>query len=131
MRYSTTFTAALPLLTTSVHVGHALPARRTAAVTGPCLNTPSSRHACTHPTEHHLDADILNFALTLEHLENAFYQDGLNRFSADDFSNQNYGTYVRDRFEEIAAHEATHVEFLTTALKTAGIPPVEACTYKL
>lgn len=32
-----------------------------------------------------IDPTILNFALTLEHLENAFYKGGIQRFSEQDF----------------------------------------------
>ena len=30
--------------------------------------------------------DVLNYALTLEHLEYAFYRDGLEEFTAEDFA---------------------------------------------
>ena len=33
------------------------------------------------------DADVFNLALTLEHLESAFYQQGLRNFTASDFQN--------------------------------------------
>ena len=37
--------------------------------------------------------------------------------------------YVRFRFTEIANHEKTHVDFLTTALSAAGATPVKECKY--
>jgi hypothetical protein len=37
--------------------------------------------------------------------------------------------WVRERLTEIASHEKTHVDFLTTALKAAGATPVQPCTY--
>ncbi|KFZ01567.1 hypothetical protein V500_00698 [Pseudogymnoascus sp. VKM F-4518 (FW-2643)] len=49
------------------------------------------------------DADILNYALTLEHLEDNFYREGLANFT------------------QLSSDEATHVKFLTSAL--------EECTY--
>ncbi len=39
-----------------------------------------------------IDMDILNFALTLEHLEVAFYTQGLNKFNATDFKQRVFRT---------------------------------------
>jgi len=36
------------------------------------------------------DIDILNYALTLEHLEAAFYTQGLNRFSRGEFQSASF-----------------------------------------
>lgn len=72
------------------------------------------------------DTTILNYALTLEHLEDAFYSGALARFSAADFAKAGFADWVRARFTEIAAHEKTHVAFLTTAL---GANATKACTY--
>ena len=64
------------------------------------------------------DAAILNYALTLEHLEAAFYAEGVNKFSADDFAKAGFnGTNFYKNLKEISVDELTHVTFLTTALK--------------
>lgn len=57
------------------------------------------------------DLDILNFALTLEHLENRFYKDGLE---ADILSGQ-----ARTIAAAIQSHEQAHVDALTKALTDA------------
>jgi len=75
------------------------------------------------------DADILNFALTLEHLESAFYTRGLANYNQYDFQSNHFPDFTRGRFTQIAAHEKTHVEFLTTALNASGAVPVAACEY--
>jgi len=77
------------------------------------------------------DGDVLNYALTLEHLEAAFYSGALEQFSAEDFTAAGYPDWVRDRAAQISAHETSHVEFLSGALDAAGITPTAACTYEL
>ncbi|KAI0366557.1 hypothetical protein BV20DRAFT_1055557 [Pilatotrama ljubarskyi] len=72
------------------------------------------------------DMEVLNLALTLEHLENAFYSKGLTQFSQGDFEGDGYPAWVHDRFVQIAQHEAEHVTFLTGAL---GDNAVKACEY--
>ncbi len=62
------------------------------------------------------DAEILNFALTLEFLEREFYQRALD---SGVLSGAALGvvTNLRD-------HEAAHVDFITAALQGAGATPV-------
>lgn len=75
------------------------------------------------------DADILNFALVLEHLEATFYSQALSKFDASAFTSAGYASNIRANIEQIAADEAQHVQFLTTALSAAGATPVSACNY--
>lgn len=77
-----------------------------------------------------IDGTILNYALTLEHLEAAFYAQGVKNFTEADFSKAGFnGPNFYKNLKEIAADEKTHVSFLTSALKAAGVTPVAACTY--
>lgn len=77
-----------------------------------------------------IDGTILNYALTLEHLEATFYAEGLKNFSQADFAKAGFNDKdFYKNLQTVAGDEATHVSFLTTALKAAGVTPVAACTY--
>lgn len=76
-----------------------------------------SKRATAGPT----DVEILNYALTLEYLERDFYAEGLAKFNKVAFRKAGYPAYIRQRFEEIAAQEKTHVAYLAEALGSAGV----------
>ncbi|KAM3511819.1 hypothetical protein MY11210_004510 [Beauveria gryllotalpidicola] len=76
------------------------------------------------------DADILQYALTLEHLEDTFYRDGLAKYSEQDFNSAGFDSKVYNNIKTIASDEAAHVDFLTKGLKAAGANPTAACTYE-
>lgn len=73
--------------------------------------------------------DVLNYALTLEHLEYAFYRDGLEEFSAKDFSAGGYAANVYKWFGIIRDHEKEHVDTLTKVITDLGGKPVAEATY--
>lgn len=75
-----------------------------------------------------LDTHILQFALTLEHIEVAFYTLALQQFSQSAFIEAGYTPLVFQRFVEIGQHEQTHVDLLTAAL---GDQAPQACNYSL
>ncbi|KAH8111740.1 ferritin-like domain-containing protein [Phellopilus nigrolimitatus] len=72
------------------------------------------------------DTVILNFALTLEHLEVAFYQEGLAKFDEAAFEAAGLPPFARGRFEQISVNEQTHERVLTEIL---GPNATQACTY--
>ena len=73
--------------------------------------------------------DVLNYALTLEHLEYAFYRDGLMQYSADDFSAAGYAGNVYEWFGIIRDHEQEHVEVITKVIADLGGEPVAEAEY--
>ncbi|MCC6704741.1 MAG: ferritin-like domain-containing protein [Thermomicrobiales bacterium] len=76
-------------------------------------------------TEFMTDIDVLNYALTLEHLEAAFYTLAANfEFGADA-----YGNSIDDYLAAIGQHEADHVTTLTQVITGLGGEPVAAATY--
>jgi len=64
-----------------------------------------------------LSADILNYALTLEHLEDKFYREGLANFTQEQFAAAGYDATFYATLQRVSSDEMTHVNFLTTALK--------------
>ncbi|KAK5715994.1 hypothetical protein LTR15_009819 [Elasticomyces elasticus] len=75
------------------------------------------------------DIDILRYALTLEHLEDKFYREGLANFSQSAFEDAGFDATFYQNIQAISAHETGHVQFLTAALQGAGSKPTEECTY--
>lgn len=82
------------------------------------------------------DVEILNYALTLEHLERTFYTQGLKEFDKGDFekyfkNNKPYrkqgikdldGGAVYEEFVRIREHEQTHVKTLEAILGKKAVP---------
>jgi rubrerythrin len=64
------------------------------------------------------DVDILNFALTLEYLEAAFYVDGLKRAKLTG--------EAKKQAKTAGDHEAEHVDALVATIKKLGGKPVKA-----
>lgn len=89
------------------------------------------------------DFDVAQFALFLEHLEYAFYRDGLAIFSAADFQRGLRvfrsgsleesgtifvdGTKVRDFVQRVEEHEDIHVDTLSGLITSLGGTPLVEC----
>ena len=73
--------------------------------------------------------DVINYALTLEHLEATFYRLAMEEFDAAAFEALGYQAEVRDRIVTIGDHEAQHVEALTAVVEQLGGEPVEEAEY--
>ncbi len=81
------------------------------------------------------DVDLLNYALTLENLESAFYVQGLTKLTAADFAAssllKNLGSGVTDKVVDylkiIRDDETAHVNTIATVIKSLGGTPVAAC----
>lgn len=72
------------------------------------------------------DVDVLNYALTLEHLEYAFYRDGIGQFT---FGADPFGNSIDDYLAAIRDHEGAHVDTLTQVIEELGGAPVEEARY--
>jgi len=75
------------------------------------------------------DADILQYALTLEHLENAFHKEALSKYPRQQWLDAGFTSAYYDNLKYIAHDEESHVVALTAALSAAGATPVAACEY--
>ena len=93
-----------------------------AALVGSVVGAPLSRRQ-------DIDVDILQFALTLEHLENTFYKEALAMFTEQDFIDAGFTSTYFSNLKYIAHDEESHVEVLTASLSAAGASPVAACSY--
>lgn len=73
--------------------------------------------------------DVLNYALTLEHIETAFYRDGLAMIGVNGIIGLGFQAEVFDFLSDIAEHEQFHVETLTQVITQLGGEPVAEATY--
>ncbi|RVX74979.1 hypothetical protein B0A52_01256 [Exophiala mesophila] len=76
-----------------------------------------------------VDINILQFALTLEHLENAFYRQALSIFTLQDFLNAGFSHDFFLNLQFIASDERTHVDVIHQTILGAGFQPVLPCIY--
>lgn len=75
------------------------------------------------------DVDILQFALTAEHLESTFYKQGFAKFPMSDFQALGLSEGQIKSLMGVGQTEATHVTTLQSAITGAGAKPVEPCDY--
>jgi hypothetical protein len=73
--------------------------------------------------------DVLNYALTLEHLEATFYRDGLASIGVDGITGLGFQPSVFDSLTAIGEHEAAHVTTLIDVITQLGGEPVSEAMY--
>jgi hypothetical protein len=73
--------------------------------------------------------DVLNYALTLEHLEATFYRDGLAEIGVDGITGLGFQPSVFDSLTAIGEHEAAHVTTLIDVINQLGGEPVAEAMY--
>jgi hypothetical protein len=73
--------------------------------------------------------DVLNYALTLEHIETAFYRDGLAAIGEAGITGLGFQPGVFEWLGVIGAHEADHVVTLSSVITQLGGTPVEEAIY--
>jgi hypothetical protein len=76
----------IPVLPSNMKLSHCVAG---ASLAGLTLASPIEKRQATN-----IDNTILQFALTLEHLENVFYKGAIAKFSAQDFADAGYGADV-------------------------------------
>lgn len=76
-----------------------------------------------------LPVDVLNYALSLEHLEATLYREALANFTVDDFTAAGFDPLVVEYLGIISTDEAAHVETLTAVITQLGGEPVAEGTY--
>lgn len=87
--------------------------------------------ASAHPIvkKQDIDLTVLQFALTLEHLENAFYKKALNTMPETAFIEAGFTPEFYSNLKYIAHDEESHVQLLTAGITAAGGQPVAPCEY--
>ena len=92
---------------------------------GRTYRIPASSRLLAVQVEFGSDIDVLNYALTLEHLEAAFYQ----MAGHYDLGTDGYGNSINGWMIAVGEHETAHVETLTQVIADLGDEPVVAAEY--
>jgi rubrerythrin len=101
------------------------------------MSTSTSTPTSSPSPEPAPDVPILNYALTLEHLENAFYRDGLEEFADDELLaadtlsafSETVRMQVPEYLAAIGAHEKAHVDALSATVRELDGTPVAEADY--
>ncbi|KAF2094735.1 hypothetical protein NA57DRAFT_79904 [Rhizodiscina lignyota] len=105
-------------------------ARQATSSSAPASATASAMPAASSAAAPALtDGDILQFALTLEHLESTFYAQAFQKFPDSDFMSLGLSQSQVDSLKSTGMTESTHVTTLTAAITQAGGMPVQQCQY--
>jgi len=78
-----------------------------------------------------LDALVVKFALALNQLESAFYDEALTKFKAADFLTAGFSAaeIPLEQYKTVSTDEKAHIAFLQSALKAIGDVPVAGCKF--
>lgn len=103
----------------------------TAAIAAPISFKMASAQMEATPAEAPFESpvDVLNYALTLEHIEAAFYRDGLAAIGREGITEWGFMDSVFDNLVLIGEHEAEHVTVLTQVITDLGGVPVQEAEY--
>ena len=85
------------------------------------FNAMTASNATTASSATTGDDFILDFALTLEYLQHAFYEGGLANFTEMDFVNAGFEDTFYTNLQQIYFDEQSHVSFLHSTLVAAKI----------
>ncbi|MGH2533404.1 MAG: ferritin-like domain-containing protein [Thermomicrobiales bacterium] len=125
MRSTVTKTGALPVSRRGMLAGGGI----ALALAGTRLMPAAAQDASPVASPFADEVEVLNYALTLEHLESAFYRDGLAQFDGQAFVDIGFQASVLDYLVAIGEHEAAHVETLTAVITDLGGTPVAEGVY--
>jgi rubrerythrin len=73
--------------------------------------------------------EVLNYALTLEHLEATFYREAVELFDDTAYVAIGFQSGVRERIVAIAQHEQDHVDTLTAVIEQLDGEPAQEADY--
>ena len=90
------------------------------------LAIPHSKRVSTLSVD---DSAILNFSLTLEYLQRAFYREGFSNFTHQDFIRLGFEDPFYSNLQHIYRNDQDHVTFLAQALQAASIPQIQELNY--